>query len=365
MAQSPPPDPEPDVRPAPAGRGRRKRAATAVTVLSCLYLAALLGLWLVLCAAADRWWPATVLMYSPRWVWGLPLAALLPAAALARRRRAWYALAIGTLVLLFPVMRLCVPWQRLLPKSSGNAPHASRTLRVVTLNGDDVDLDAAAFRKWIDETRPDVVALQAWSSRHQGTVFGTSHAQGGWHMHRDGELFVASRHPITPRPEGHLPAWSEGGSIASYEIHTPGGIVRLFNLHLSTPRHALLAVARQGRGAAKQVTDNSAVRLAQSEAARERVDRAIAEGAPVLIAGDLNTPTDGAGYRRCWSDFTNAFSAGGFGFGNTHFTRHTAVRIDHILAGPRLRIRRAWVGPYVGSGHRPLVADVEFPATGR
>jgi endonuclease/exonuclease/phosphatase (EEP) superfamily protein YafD len=49
----------------------------------------------------------------------------------------------------------------------------------------------------------------------------------------------------------------------------------------------------------------------------------------------------------------------GFGVGSTHFTRHTAVRIDHVLAGPGWRVRRAWTGPFVGSAHRPVIAEVE------
>ena len=43
-----------------------------------------------------------------------------------------------------------------------------------------------------------------------------------------------------------------------------------------------------------------------------------------------------------------------------------AVRIDHILAGPGWRCGRCWVGPDVGSPHRPLLADLVYsPAQGR
>jgi vancomycin resistance protein VanJ len=79
----------------------------------------------------------------------------------------------------------------------------------------------------------------------------------------------------------------------------------------------------------------------------------------VVVLGDFNTPTDSASYRESWSPFTNAFSAAGFGFGNTHFTEKTAIRIDHVLLGPGWTCRRAWVGPHVGWGHRPVVADIE------
>jgi vancomycin resistance protein VanJ len=34
------------------------------------------------------------------------------------------------------------------------------------------------------------------------------------------------------------------------------------------------------------------------------------------------------------------------------------VRIDHILAGPGWYCARCWVGPDVGSPHRPVLADL-------
>jgi endonuclease/exonuclease/phosphatase (EEP) superfamily protein YafD len=39
-------------------------------------------------------------------------------------------------------------------------------------------------------------------------------------------------------------------------------------------------------------------------------------------------------------------------------TRKTGVRIDHILAGHGWRCRRCWVGPNIGSAHRPVIADL-------
>jgi len=34
------------------------------------------------------------------------------------------------------------------------------------------------------------------------------------------------------------------------------------------------------------------------------------------------------------------------------------LMIDHVLAGPNVRIARAWVGQDVGSDHFPVVADL-------
>src|SRR5206468_2826834 len=78
-----------------------------------------------------------------------------------------------------------------------------------------------------------------------------------------------------------------------------------------------------------------------AELSRQAVDRATG---PFLLAGDLNTPESSAIYRNNWSEFTNAFSTSGFGWGYTrgwpkpHWL--VGVRIDHVLAGPGWRFRR-------------------------
>src|SRR6478672_2044357 len=72
---------------APAGFPGRGRRLAGRVVLGCswLYLAAVLCLWALL-HAGDLWWPATLLMFSPRWLLALPPALLAPAAAAFRRR---------------------------------------------------------------------------------------------------------------------------------------------------------------------------------------------------------------------------------------------------------------------------------------
>jgi endonuclease/exonuclease/phosphatase (EEP) superfamily protein YafD len=100
---------------------------------------------------------------------------------------------------------------------------------------------------------------------------------------------------------------------------------------------------------------NTALRTAESEATRRWISRS---PRPVLVAGDFNLPVDSVVYRRSWSWLTNAFSQAGTGFGSTKFTRWHGVRIDHVLGGPGWHCRRCWVGPDVGSDHRPVIADM-------
>ena len=321
------------------------------------YLAVLLGLWGLLAFAADRWWVATVAMYGPRWVWALPGLPLLLIALLARRRGVWVPLLLAGAVVLFPVMRLCVPWRPIVGRGTASAGQPV-SLRVLTCNVDQSDLNPHALASLIEEVRPDVVACQAWTSRHEQIVFGKERGPGHWYLKRDGELLLASRYPITAAERVLGGSFTFGdGSFARFEVAAPVGPVQVFNIHLASPRDALEEVIAQKWGGGGAVERHVARRAEQSATAARHV---AAAGGLALVLGDFNTPTDSTVYRRDWSGLANAFSHAGFGFGNTHFTRRTAVRIDHVLAGDDWRVRRCWVGPNVGSAHRPVIADVEL-----
>jgi vancomycin resistance protein VanJ len=315
--------------------------------LSLLYLAVVLGLWALLAAAADRWWLGTVILFSPRWIWGLPLVILVPA-ALWRQRRSLWLLVPAALIVTGPLMGLCLSWQA----TADEAP-AGRKLRVLSCNVHYKALDKLTLGPLLAETRPDVVALQAALFREWAATFDP----GEWHTERKGEFLLASRFPI-----GEVEAFPDTESpcrqaIVRYRLETPAGDVEFFNLHLATPREGLEAVINGLWEGADELQANSDLRRRQSAAARQWVS--LFPG-PVLIAGDFNTPPDSTVYREYWSDFTNAFSQAGCGWGNTHFTRRTGVRIDHQLAGPGWTCRRCWVGPDIGSEHRPVIADWEW-----
>lgn len=333
-----------------SARPRRRRANHRACWLYC---AVLLALWGVLFFGADRAWLPTVVMFGPRWVWGVPLPALTMIAVL-RRARVVTPLLLASLVLVGPIARFCLPWRTVL--SPGPTPAQNNSLRVMTCNTDVADLNPGAMRTLLDETRPDVVVLQAWSNRYERDLFGRVRGPGGWYVRRDGELFLASRHPVLATRLMEDPAFTtHAGTLARYELDTPAGRVWLFNIHLATPREGLLSVIRLEAGAPSAVRHNILARRDQSRLAKAWID---SSPGTAIVAGDFNTPTDSAIYREFWSGYENAFSTAGFGLGRTHLTRRTSVRIDHVLAGPGWKVSRCRLGPDVGSAHRPVIADL-------
>ena len=171
-------------------------------------------------------------------------------------------------------------------------------------------------------------------------------------------LFLASRHPIRRADRLGDDSTGERGSVMRYELDTPAGAVTVFNLHLATPRKGLGALVSFDQQGLDEIRANSELRWRQSESVAAEAGRV---AGPVLLVGDFNTPPESAIFRRVWSGYADAFSDAGWGWGYTFRTRRTAVRIDHVLVGGGGWATKCWVGPDVGSPHRPVLADVAWP----
>ncbi len=133
---------------------RRRRAALLVAFMCWSYVAALLLAWSARHWAADRWWPATVLLFTPGWTALVPLLILVPAAAALRRRLLWLLLA-GVSFVAGPVAGLCLG-RTAAPAGRTNG----RVIRVLTCNVHARALDAARMKAPIALAQPDIVALQ-------------------------------------------------------------------------------------------------------------------------------------------------------------------------------------------------------------
>src|SRR2546423_868121 len=82
---------------------RFRRTRQVVRILCWIYAIAMIALWLVLRFAGDQWWLATLTLFGPNWIFAIPLIALVPAAAIFRRRSLW-TLGLAAFVIAVPVM---------------------------------------------------------------------------------------------------------------------------------------------------------------------------------------------------------------------------------------------------------------------
>ncbi len=334
----------------------RRLARRVLGVAAWCYLLMLLGAWALLYFGGDRWWFATVMLFAPRWIYGVPLPVMLPLMPLAGPRGIAVLLASGA-VLLGPIMGLCLPWQ------AAGAAGDGRALRVLTANVHGTAFYPTALRLLMEQASPDVVAFQEFPGDEHKLL--DKVLPTGWHVHRTGQLVVASRWPIS-RVEPHLrqPSGRWPSPNALYcVVESPFGPVGVCCVHLHSPQSGLAHVldrttlVRPGRSGPlvelierrRQEADDVAGWLARFDA-------------PCIVAGDLNMPVDSVIYRTAWGAYRNAFCQAGLGFGATKRTPvlgwEYGLRIDHVLLGGHWRAHHAWVAPSIGSDHLPLVAEV-------
>ena len=97
-----------------------------VTRCSWLYAGVVLIALIAVRLGADRWWPATLLMFGPRWLFVYPMVLFIPIAIVLSRRALW-PLGISLAVILGPLMGLCLPWRLLISPTP-----TQQTIRVLS-----------------------------------------------------------------------------------------------------------------------------------------------------------------------------------------------------------------------------------------
>lgn len=326
---------------------RRHRSVRIVTFLAWSYLAGMIAVWLSFRFAGDRWWALLPLQYGPRWVWGLPLIMLVPACLLLRRKLLWVDLA-AAIIFLFPIMDFCIPWRTIGGRGEGT------TIRVLNFNISGKLTKPDELLRLIDETKPDIVALQE-AGPDDALTLGLK--QRGWRIaEKSYGLYFASRFPIISQE--YMPTVEKWRHLAAFFVlETPGGRMNFVNLHLETPRHGIDALIDRHHFDSGPAIANIARRRMESEQVSKRVASLLG---PVAIAGDFNLVADSTIYREYWSGYSNAFATAGFGFGNSKFTRKWGVRIDHLLMDDYFTAESSYVGPDLGSDHRPLISEIEL-----
>jgi vancomycin resistance protein VanJ len=121
---------------------------------------------------------------------------------------------------------------------------------------------------------------------------------------------------------------------------------------LMSPRWGLRSVQTawwRGAGVLQAASDG---RRRQAEIAA----RWIANYRNVIVAGDFNTPPESPVFRDNFGTLSSAFTVAGWGVGSTYFAGRFSLRLDHILCNDQWQPKGCWVGPDVGSEHRPLTA---------
>jgi endonuclease/exonuclease/phosphatase family metal-dependent hydrolase len=257
---------------------------------------------------------------------------------------------LSVAIVLGPLMGFC------LPLAFGGLDKSAPRLRVLTANGGGAS--GERLGQIIAMEKPDIVALQEFNGEALSELLGP-----GWHRTKLYGVSILSRFPLSETAGFSGSSVGRFGNVAvRVSAETPFGPVWICNLHLNTPRWGFeeLAITRHGIQGPQAIVENTTLRDDESRQIRAWVDEV---KGPKIILGDMNMPIESAIYRRYWSSFTDAYSAAGFGYGLTKFSRWFGVRIDHVLVNDSIRVTKCRVAGPTGGDHRPVIAELEFDAS--
>ncbi len=342
--------------PADKARSRATRIARVADWLTYLYLGVVVGCWVLSRLVGDRWWVGAALLYAPPMIYLLPglgmwvLVQALRASVAVRRARIGVALAAVLLLdVQLPFPRAGFPWGR--PR-----------VRILVQNLDGGIGGFAAIRAQIQRSAPDlIVFVEAGPHTHFGLMRGDLAAfLEGWSIARGADVFLASRWPMLERertplrpdePEDDPSVYRE---VVRATIRAPFGRFHLLGAHYRkfgpgyVPGAGLRGLPRDLRHTTRLAREQSAVLV--------RTVRALT--GPVVLGADLNLPPGGRAYDRLCPRLEDAFTAAGWGLGQTWPGRFPTHRIDYILYSRDWVANSCIVGDPGGSDHRPVVAEL-------
>jgi len=325
---------------------RRGVFALAYRVLVLPGVIAYLFLVSIVVLAADRFWLIDLLAFA--WPYIIAAGCLFFAAALVTRRLKAIAIAIGGLaVALIPAAD--VPTARASAASSG--------LKVLTANLYGPSLpDPTAFIDLLSRERPDIVVLQETTGRMEQALSATGlfpYESGSQVRARDA-IKVFSALPIQAETELKR-AFTEEHAYKQplrLELDLNGKPLFLYAFHPETPRSPW------------QWRDRNAYLSAAADAVRGDLQKA-----PVIVAGDWNTPTWSPFFRNFLKQAGLTSTAGGWLQPVTRFSMkldrlaYIGASIDHVAVSPDISLRTRRVGPAFGSNHLPVIAELALPET--
>ena len=330
---------------------------TAVEVIALLWTALVACIALVLHTVADRWWPASILLFTGRWPWIVPAIIVLASGIVARSRRALLIGLTGVVICLLGIMELSLGLGRI---TAGSGSDTESTVRVITYNTDGNAVPPSLIMVILREWQPDILALQECGSAVRDEMDNLA----GYHTDL-GMTCLITRFPILAIDSLRRDAFASAGGAAWVKRYRLAGTHRAFdftNLHLDTPRKAFESLLAGREDATTTIDTKTDVRDLESRLARRWVN--LGPG-PRLVAGDFNMPTESAIFREHWSSMTDGFERAGLGFGYTRLAGWISLRIDHILSDDAWSVSAARVLPDYGSDHLPVMVDLQLKTPGR
>jgi endonuclease/exonuclease/phosphatase family metal-dependent hydrolase len=312
-------------------------------------------------------------------------------------RRVWALMSLLALLIGWPNIHAFVAFHPGNHFSQVKPPHS---LRILTWNVRSWDefitrkLGASGHRskmmEFIDRQQADVLCFQEFFESHNPKEMEENIPYIQQQLHFPYHLFsrdyrrydgmyeagviIFSRYPIVDslfmnygRPDGIKAA----ESLIAANIDVGGDTIRIFTTHLqSVLFHGKdfhdLEIIKNVNDSILSATKSIVKKLRyafrnRAEQAREVREQLDSSRYPAVICGDFNDVPNSYTYFTIKGPRQDAFIEKGFGIGRTYVHISPTLRIDYILADPRLPVLQCarFTLPY--SDHHPVIADLQLP----
>jgi endonuclease/exonuclease/phosphatase family metal-dependent hydrolase len=187
-------------------------------------------------------------------------------------------------------------------------------------------------------------------------------------------VIIFSRYPIT---DTLLMSYDRADGIKATEsliaanIDVDGDTMRVFTTHLQSVlfrgkdfhdlqiiKNVNDSILQAGMSIAKKLRYASAIRAEQAVKVRAQLD---SSPYPSVICGDFNDVPNSYTYFTIKGSRQDAFIEKGFGIGRTYAYISPTLRIDYILADPRINVLQCARFSLPYSDHHPVIADLQLP----
>ena len=210
----------------------------------------------------------------------------------------------------------------------------------------------------INEKQPDIVCIQEHNKKYKlgKDQYPFQYEKLTNQKFEFGHI-IYSKYPILN--SGSFNFEKSGNNILWADIAIKGDTVRVYNAHLQSfkvPADFDKAQANSERFLRRV---RSAV-IKQEQQVKEFVQHEKESPYPVLVAGDLNNTAFSYSYRQVKGDKQDAFAKAGKGIGYTFLFDWYPVRIDFILADPKLIVSDFETYTMKYSDHYPIMSTISW-----
>lgn len=291
--------------------------------------------------------------YLGVWIFS-PLFVFIPWTLYNRSKAGMFGLIIPVVLFLYFYGSMFLPRTR--PITDPQVSFSVMTFNLQCSNG-----EVNSILSIIDDYRPEVLALQEVTKRHESNLVVALKERYSYHFFYPSDgLAIFSLHPILNKEVIPAQPWS----IQSAVIQVKGSPIHLLNGHLAKPGILQIFETRDINQARKL----AAARTAQIEKIQQSVHQS---GLPAIIACDGNMTDLTSSYALMTDQFKDAYREQGWGLGHTFlmprgFEIRTGInipfqRIDYLFYSPEIHISKVdVVKKDTGSDHRPLFAQFEL-----